>query len=440
MRDRWRVWQERLREVTGVAGPPPQGRAAEAAPQQRIQPGAPTMRDAAGTETAETAAEASAESQGRAESRSFARQELRLLSGLVLLIGLGLFLALPFVLSIGSVVFLPLTTAIILFILLSPLADKLAGWGVPNVAASFTALLVLFAIVLFAIALIMQPAYALFEELPAMAEQVGQRFSEIRDEFAWLAEANQRLAEMMGQTGTNQVVISSPSMIETLALATPTVLLEVLLTLLLCFFMLEGRVRLRRHLFYDRVSFGTSIRAARVLREVQDRVAAYISTVAMINAGVGIVVALGAWALGVDAPIMWGGLAALLNFIPYIGPMAMTVLLGLYGIGTTDTLVVGLIPAAAYLGLHTVEANVVTPSILGARFTMNPVMILIALMYFNWIWGVFGALLSVPILLMLTAFFDHVGRPNLVGFIFGEPLFATDLFDGDEAAAGTPAG
>ena len=146
-----------------------------------------------------------------------------------------------------------------------------------------------------------------------------------------------------------------------------------------------------------------------------------------INAGVGVVVALGAWALGVEAPVMWGGLAALLNFLPYIGPLAMTALLALFGIGTGDTLLLGIVPAAAYLALHTVESNVVTPSILGARFTMNPVMILIALSYFSWIWGVFGALLSVPILLMLTAFFDHVGRPNLVGFIFGEPLFATNL-------------
>ena len=118
-----------------------------------------------------------------------------------------------------------------------------------------------------------------------------------------------------------------------------------------------------------------------------------------------------------------------LNFLPYVGPIVMVALLGLFGIGTTETIVLGLVPAAAYLALHTVEANFITPSILGARFTMNPVMILIALSYFTWIWGVFGALLSVPILLMLTALFDHIGRPNLVGFIFGEPLFATSLFD-----------
>ncbi|QYU67539.1 AI-2E family transporter [Leptolyngbya sp. 15MV] len=193
------------------------------------------------------------------------------------------------------------------------------------------------------------------------------------------------------------------------------------------FFMIEARVRLRRHLLFDRASFGTSIKAARVMREVQDRVAAYILTVTWINLSVGVIVALGAWLLGVEAPIMWGGLAAMLNFLPYIGPLAMTLLLALFGIGTAETVFLGIIPAAAYLALHTVESNVFTPSVLGARFTMNPVMILIALSYFSWIWGVFGALLSVPILLMLTAFFDHVGRPNLIGFVFGEPLFGDNL-------------
>jgi predicted PurR-regulated permease PerM len=193
--------------------------------------------------------------------------------------------------------------------------------------------------------------------------------------------------------------------------------------------MIEARVRMRQHLLFDRTSFGTSIKAARALREMQNRVAAYIFTVAWINVCVGVVVAIGAWAMGVEAPVMWGGLAAMLNFIPYIGPLIMTSLLALFGIGTAETAFLGIIPAAAYLGLHAVEANIVTPAILGARFTMNPVMILIALSYFSWVWGVFGALLSVPILLMLTAFFDNVGRPNLIGFVFGEPLFAENLLD-----------
>lgn len=359
--------------------------------------------------------------------RAFAEQELRLISALVVLIGIGLFLALPFVLSIGAVVFLPLVSALVLTVILSPLADRLNGWGLPNALASLASLLVFFAIVLLALALILQPAIALFDDIPAMAQRVVNRFGELQRQFAWIGRINDQLADLMRNETEREVVLKTPSLLEEVAIATPSFVLEAVLTLLMTYFMVEARVRLRQRLLFGRASFGTSIKAARVMREVQDRVASYILTVGWINAIVGVIVALGAWAMGVDAPIMWGGLAALLNFLPYIGPIVMITLLGLFGIGTADTVVLGVLPALAYLGLHTIEANIVTPYILGARFTMNPVLILIALSYFSWIWGILGALLSVPILLMLTALFDHVGRPNLVGFIFGEPLFTSDL-------------
>ena len=383
-------------------------------------------------------AETPADAPARSSRLAFAQQELRLISALVLILGMGLFFALPFVLSIGAVVFLPVVTAVVLTVILSPLADKLNGWGLPNALASIAALLFFFAILLLALALILQPAVALIADVPQMIGQAMERFGEVREQFAWLAAINEQLASLVKSDGAREVVLAAPSLLEQVAFATPSLVLETILTLLMAYFMIEARVRLRQRLLFGRASFGTSIKAARVIREVQDRVAAYILTVGWINAMVGVVVALGAWALGVDAPIMWGGLAALLNFLPYIGPIVMIALLGLFGIGTADTILLGLVPAAAYLALHAVEANVITPSILGARFTMNPVMILIALSYFTWIWGVFGALLSVPILLMLTALFDHVGRPNLVGFIFGEPLFSTNLLDGEAEARPTP--
>lgn len=361
--------------------------------------------------------------------RLASQQQLRLMSSLVVLIGIGLFLALPFVLSIGSVVFLPLVAAVLLTIALSPLADRLARLGLPNVLASLSSLLVFLGVLFLALALILQPALDLFEEIPEIAGRVGQRFEELRGEFEWIAIANAEIAKVMGDTGTAEVVLATPSLLEEIAFATPSVVLEVLIMVLMAFFMIEARVRMRRHVLFDRASFGSSVKAARAIREVQDRVGAYIITVSCINAGLGVVVALGAWALGVDAPIMWGGLAMILNFIPYIGPMAMFALLALFGVGTADTVFLGMIPALAYLGLNAIEGNVITPSILGARFTMSPVMILIALSYFTWIWGVPGALLSVPILLTLTALFDHIGRPNLVGFIFGEPLFKGDLLE-----------
>jgi len=375
----------------------------------------------------------------RQRSLTFAAQELRLISALVLLLTIGLFLALPFVLSIGAVVFLPAVTAMMLTIILSPLADRLAQGGLPNILASLISLLLFLGIVILALTAVLRPAVGMYDQLPSMIERINQHFHELQHSFRWLTRLNKQVTEMAGPTGHQQVVLASPSVLEQVFFATPTVILEVLLTFLMAFFMIEARVRVRRRLLLDRQHVGASLKVARVIRDVQDRVAAYILTVGLINVCVGAIVALGAWALGLDAPVMWGGLAALLNFLPYIGPLTMIGILALFGIGTAASPWVGAVPALCYLCLHAIESNVVTPSILGARFTMNPVMILLALSYFTWVWGVVGALLSVPILLTLTALVDHLGKPNLIGFLFGEPLFAADpLGAGEEPAAEAP--
>lgn len=371
----------------------------------------------------------------RQRALTFAAQELRLISALVLLLAIGLFLALPFVLSIGAVVFLPLVTALMLTIVLSPLADRLSQGGLPNVLASIISLIVFLAIVVIALTVVLKPAIGMYDQLPALIDRIGEHFHHLQHNFRWVTRINKQVTELTGQGNERQVVLASPSLLQQVAFATPTVILEVLLTFLMSFFMIEARVRIRRRLLLDRQHVGASLKVARVIRDVQDRVAAYILTVGLINLGVGVIVALGAWGLGLDAPIMWGGLAALLNFLPYIGPLTMIGLLALFGIGTSDSPLVGTIPALCFLGLHAIESNVVTPSILGARFTMNPVLILLALSYFTWIWGVTGALLSVPILLTLTALVDHLGKPNLIGFLFGEPLFAAKAPDSAEEAA-----
>lgn len=376
-----------------------------------------------------------------AEPAIIAAQQLRLVSALVVLLGLALFLALPFVLSIGSVVFLPLVTAAILSIALSPLADQLMRFGLPNLLASMLATLFFIALVVIVTALILQPAMALVDDIPAMVTRASQQLARLRSNLDWMNDLNRALERITGRPPTREVVVASPSLIEQLAVATPSVILETLLTLLMSFFMIESRLRLRQHLLFDRTSFGSSLKAARLVREIQDRVGSYILTVGFINLGVGVVTTCGAWAMGWNAPVMWGGIAALLNFLPYIGPLAMIGGLTLVGIATYDTVAMGLVAPLAYLALHVVEANVVTPAILGRRFTVNPVLILFSFSYFTWVWGVLGALLSVPILVTLTAAFDHLGKPNLVGFVFGEPLFPSlpAVAAGEESAGGETA-
>ena len=277
----------------------------------------------------------------------------RLISALVLLLGFALFLGLPFVLSVGSVVFLPPVTAMIFTIILSPFADRLIRLGLPNLLASFLAIAAMLAAIVLSLTLILQPAFDMVDQVPAMARNITQRFTELRGSFEWISDVNRQIARLIGHTSRREVVLAEPSVLEQVAFATPSLVLETLLTLLMAFFMIEARTRMKRRLLLDRQSFGASLRVARVLRDVQDRVASYILTVAMINLGVGLLVAFGAWQFGFTAPVMWGGLAFVLNFLPYVGPLAMMGLLALVGVGTADTVLLGLVPMLAFLGLQT---------------------------------------------------------------------------------------
>ncbi len=346
----------------------------------------------------------------------------RLQSAIVLLLMAGLFLALPFVLSIGAVVFLPPATAVVITIILAPLADRLSRIGLPDMLASLLAMLTMAGVIVLALALILQPAFAMVDQVPDMLSVVSRRFAELRGNLASINDFNRQFARLMGHS-PREVVLASPSVIEQVAFATPSVVLETLVTLLMTFFMIDARIRVRRRLARDGETVNASVRIARVMRDVQDKVAGYLLTVALINLGVGVIVAGGAWAFGLSAPIMWGGLAFVFNFLPYLGPLAMMALLALVGLGTASSVAVGVVPVLAFLGLHAIEANFVTPAILGARLTVSPVSILLAISYFSWIWGVPGALLSVPILLIIEAMLDNLGRPNLIGFLLGEPLF-----------------
>ncbi len=349
----------------------------------------------------------------------------RLLAAMLLLLGVLIFMGLPFVLSHGAVVFLPLVTAFVLMIILAPVADALDRLGLPNSISSFLAIVLLMLILVVAGLLIVQPALNLASSLPDLSRSLGEHIHQLQAKFAGFTKLTGQLQGLAGggKPAAREVVISSPTVVQQLAMATPSLVFEVLVTFLLGYFMIESRIRIRRSLLLERTSVGASLRAARTLREVQERVSAYIATISMINVTIGVIVGTGAWLFGMEAPVMWGGLAAMFNFLPYMGPLIMAGLLALFNLAGSQDILTGLAPALCYLGLHAIEANLVTPKILHNRFTISPVAILFSISYFTWVWGVLGALLSMPILITLSALIDHVGKPNVIGFIFGDPLF-----------------
>src|SRR3546814_18649257 len=111
-------------------------------------------------------------------------------------------------------------------------------------------------------------------------------------------------------------------------------------------------------------------------------------------------------------PLMWGGLAALFNYVPYVGPTVTTAMLAFSGLLAFDDVYSAMLPALAFLGIHALEANFITPLLVGRRLTINPLLILLALSFWGWVWGPIGALLSVPLLIMMRVLLEKIGRAS----------------------------
>jgi predicted PurR-regulated permease PerM len=197
--------------------------------------------------------------------------------------------------------------------------------------------------------------------------------------------------------------------------------------LLIIYFFLAGWTRLRRRTINSRGSFDGAMAVARVIQNVVDATSAYVLTIATINLCLGLAVAFALWLIGMPSPLMWGGIVALLNFVPYFGPMLVAVLLALGGLMVFDDVWKALLPAALQIGFHLVEANFVTPTILGRRLTMNPLLILVSLTFWGWVWGTPGALLGVPLLIIIQTVVSAAGMPDIAGFLFERGTLTVSL-------------
>jgi predicted PurR-regulated permease PerM len=215
------------------------------------------------------------------------------------------------------------------------------------------------------------------------------------------------------------VRIETPNSISgLLATSAPHVLIQLFFALLVIFFFLAGWTSMRKQTIVSRGSFEGALTTARVIQQVVDATSIYIGTITLINVTLGALTALVLWQLGMDSPIMWGGIVAVLNYIPYLGPIGSALLLFLGGLMTFPDVWSALLPPLVFVGLHLVEANLITPMIVGKRLTISPLAILVSLSFWSWVWGTTGALLAVPLLIIMKTIFSAAGTPDIAGFLF----------------------
>ncbi len=354
----------------------------------------------------------------------------RLLAALTLIAGVGLVLALPFALQAGARFFLPLTAAIVIAIALVPLLEWQERNRVPAPLAAFFCVLLFLLVANGALASIVVPAWGWAQILPDRIDRVQHNVAPLIDFYASLEKFVNGLIANVATAPAKQTASSvapPQSLLDLVTTSAPSALLEMFFAILVIYFFLAGWTNLRRAAITGRSSFGGAMATARVIQNVVDDTSAYLGTITLINLMLGVIVAAALWYIGMPTPLMWGGLVALLNYVPYLGPIFAALLLALGGLMTFTDIWWALLPAAIMIGAHLVEANVITPLVVGHRLTINPLMILITLSFWGWVWGTPGALLAVPLLIIIQTVLKGAGKPDIAGFLFEHGTLVQDV-------------
>jgi predicted PurR-regulated permease PerM len=345
----------------------------------------------------------------------------RLLAGLTLMGGLGLLLALPFALQAGSPFFLPLTAALVIAVALVPILEWLEQHRVPAPLAALICVILFLTAANAALVSIVVPAWGWLSVIPERIDNIQSNVKPLIDFYASLESFVNRTIQEFAQRPIRQPAIAAEpprSILEFAATSAPTAFIEMFFAILVIYFFLAGWTGLRRRAITSRSSFGGAMATARVIQDVVDDTSAYLGTITVINVTLGLTVAGALWLIDMPSPLMWGGIVALLNYIPYLGPIFGAALLALGGLMTYTDIWLALLPAAIMIGLHLIEANAITPLVVGRRLTINPLLILISLSFWGWVWGTPGALLAVPLLIIVQTVLKAAGKPDIAGFLF----------------------
>ena len=325
----------------------------------------------------------------------------------VALVVLGVFAFLYF----ARPVVLPIFLACVGGMALKPLIRWLSQCHIPPALSAAVVLSLLVAGITIGFIQLGRPALAWMNEAPQHMTELRQKAQKLFPRamrFSRAAAAVNDLGATEDETKAPAAVEIKTSRVPTFINWTGTFLVGLGESLVLLYLVLASGDLFLQKLVRVMPTLRDKKRAVDISHEIQQQISNYLFSVSVINICLGIIVGGGLYWLGVPNAAMWGTLIALLNFVPYFGPFAGISLLAIVGLLTFDTLWKGLLPPALYLLLHLLESNFITPVLLGRRFTLNPVVIFVSLILWTWLWGVPGALLSVPILVSIKVICERV--------------------------------
>lgn len=316
-------------------------------------------------------------------------------------------LALVAALYFASNLVLPLVVSALLALFSSPLVNILSKARLPKSLSAALVIIALSTVVSLGVGLLFTPASNWVERLPLVSEQIvekagqaGDAISELKDNLTPDKEPSEPQANSTPSNGSFLSMFQSSAMtlISIMAETTATLLIQCATIIVVTYFLLVHGDNLIRSIVSKKGSMSEKKDTFKLFQTVRDEVSHYVLTISIINVLLGLAVTIAMLIQGVEDPILWGAMAGLLNFAPYLGTLIMAVVFTLVGFIEFDSLwQVALVPAS-FLVLNLVEAQYITPTILGKRLNLNPLIVIVWMIFWGWLWGAAGALLAIPLL------------------------------------------
>jgi predicted PurR-regulated permease PerM len=316
------------------------------------------------------------------------------------------FLLFCVVLELARAVLLPVVSAIVIGLMLGPLSTLAGRYRIPSWVSATLLVASFVALVSLAITILSAPVVEWIGKAPEIGKIVSEKLRLLDRPLEALHDIRKALTPSDGGR-TLQVEVGPSVVAPALTVLTPAIG-ELVVFVGTLFFFLLGREQLRRHLVQIFHARDARLRVLRIFNEVEQELTGYLSLVTIINVFVGVGAAIIAWFAGLPNIAVWAVLAFVLNYIPYIGPLIMNVVLFAVGVITFPSLGEALIAPAFFVTMTTLEGHFITPAIVGRRLTLNPLNVFLALVFWTWLWGPVGAFLAVPLLITVLVALRHL--------------------------------
>lgn len=320
----------------------------------------------------------------------------------------------------------PLVLAMLLTFLFRPVVRKLRKWNIPEEIGAGIVLVFLLAAIGYGFYALSDPASEWFSRLPQGIKRIEDQVRDFRKPVEKVTRAAERVTEItkMGGDGSQQkqqvqLQEDRPLLIRLFSGAYETLISAGILIILLYFLLASGDLFLRK-LIKVLPKFRDKRLAVDLARRIEEHISSYMFTITAIFAGLGLAVGITTWLVGLPTPLLWGVMAALLNYVPYVGAATGIAVVGLVSFMTFHSTSHALIAPAVYLAISIVEGQLITPIVLGRRLTLNPVVIFVSLIFWGWMWGILGAFLAIPMVSSLKILCDQIEPLAPIGEFLGQ--------------------